>query len=342
MRPSHLTKSFSWRGLLIEAVFFALAPFAACTQGTLLLSAGDLDAAPAVAEIRILPGPASAAIEQDLRSADRALIQAVGTNDRPAAARLLDSEFTWIDRDGRSRSKSDLLNWIGLLSAGPDANFTLRPYGRVALITGTHRLAPDNVPALFARVWVRQPSGWRLLLYQETAPADPAAPDLQVPALQAPNLQVPNLQVKDARFGITRAQWPADCDNPCRTLPYKSLSSDAQEIVVSFMAGEKAVFEGDAEAAGRILGDDVLFVTPDSAQPLDKDQRTAALRNFRHAGQVDLPPAVASMALWVFGNAAVMSVDQESPAGELLRATRIWAKRDGRWQLTFSQQTLVQ
>jgi ketosteroid isomerase-like protein len=209
-----------------------------------------------------------------------------------------------------------------LLSAGPDANIMLHTYGRVALLTGTHRLTPDNVPAFFARVWVRQLSGWHLLLYQETALADSS--------------------VKDASYGINGAQWPAHCDNPCRSLPYKPLSSDAQEIVASFMGGEKAVFDGDVEAASRILGDDVLFVTPDGAQPMDKAQRDAALRNFRHAGQVDLPPAVASMALWVFGNAAVMSAAQESPSGEMMRATRIWAKRDGRWQLTFSQQTLVQ
>jgi hypothetical protein len=48
------------------------------------------------------------------------------------------------------------------------------------------------------------------------------------------------------------------------------------------------------------------------------------------------------MALWVFGNAAVMSADQESQSGEMLRTTRIWAKRGAQWQLTFSQHTLVQ
>jgi ketosteroid isomerase-like protein len=327
MRTSQLTKSIWPPALFIEAVLVAIAPLAACAQANLLPSADDLGASAAVAEIRIVAGPANAAIEQELRSADRALIQAIATNDR-LAARLLDSEFTWIDRDGRSRSKSDLVNRISLLSAGPDANIMLQTYGRVALLTGTHRLTPDNAPALFARVWVRQPSGWHLLLYQETAPADSSVPA--------------DFSGKDARYGINGVPWPAHCDNPCRSLPYKPLSSDAQEIVASFMGGEKAVFDGDAEAASGILGDDVLFVTPARAQPMDKAQRIAALRNFRHAGQVDLPPAVASMALWVFGNAAVMSADQESPSGEMLRATRIWSKRDGRWQLTFSQQTLVQ
>jgi hypothetical protein len=325
MGPSHLTK-FIWRRFVVGAVLLAIAPLAARAQQNLLPNADDLGVLAGAAEIRIAAGPANAApkviLDQDLRLADRELIQAIATSDRLAAARLLDSAFAWIDRDGRSRNKSDAVTWIGLLSAGADANITLQNYGRVALLTGTHRLTPDNAPALFARVWVRQASGWRLLLYQETAPAD--------------------FSVKAARYGIGRGPSPAPCDNPCRSLPYKPLSSDAQEIVASFMAGEKAVFDGDAETASRILGDDVLFVTPDRAQPADKAQRIAALRNFGRAGQAEPPPAVASLALWVFGNAAVMSAEQESPSGEMLRAARIWAKRDGQWQLTFSQQTLVQ
>ncbi len=321
IRPAHLTRPFRRRALFCESVFIAIAPFAVFSAAT-LLRAEDLGPSPDSSEIRIVAVPANTANEQELRSADRALVQAIAANDRLAAPRLLDPEFTWIDRDGRSRSKSDLVNRIGLLSAGTDANLTVQNYGRVALITGTHRLTPDNAWALFARVWVRLPSGWRLLLYHETAPADFSA--------------------KNARYGVTRTQWPAHCDNPCRSLPYKPLSSDAQEIVASFMAGETAAFDGDLEAASRVLSDDVLFVTPDRSQPMDKTQRIAAMRNMRTAGQTDPPAAVVSMALWVFGNAGVMSADEESPSGEMLRTTRIWAKRDGHWQLTFSQETPMQ
>lgn len=331
MRVSHLAPLLL-RGpvYLTEAVFIIIALFALCAAEN-PVRAEDFGGSPAasekgVAETRIVAAPANAAPsalpDQELRSADRALIQAIAANDRLVAAHLLDSEFTWIDRDGRSRTKSDLVNRLVLLAAGPDDNLTVQNYGRVALLTGTHRLAPDNATALFARVWVRQPSGWHLLLYQETTPAE--------------------FSVKHARYGGAGTQWLQPCDNPCRSLPYKPLSSEAQEIVASFMAGEKAAFDGDAQAAGRMLGDEVLFVTPYRLQPMNKEERIAALRNFRHAGQMDLPPEVASMALWVFGNAAVMSADEESSSGEMLRDTRIWARRDGQWQLTFSQQTLVQ
>lgn len=324
MDHSHLTRS-TRRSLFfitfITAALLAIVPFGRAHEN-LLPDTNHPDATADTTDVRIVAPSADAASEQELRSADRALIQAIDGNDQLAAARLLDADFTWIDRDGRSRSKSDLVNWMVLLSAGPDANVTLQSYGRVVLVTGTHRLSPDNAPAFFARAWVRQASGWHLLLYQETA--------------------APESSVKEARYEGAPAGWPAPCDNPCRSLPYKPLSSDAQEIVASFMAGQKAVFDRDAETAGRFLGDDVLFVTADRAQPLDKAQRLAALRSLRRTGQIDPPPAVVSMSLWVFGNSAVMSADQQSPSGEMLRATRIWARRDGRWQLAFSQQTLVQ
>ena len=325
VKPSHLASSsgrrISIQVLLAQVLLALIGIIAAGVSGKLLLRAGEPDASPAAAEVRIVAGPASAAIEQELRSADGDLLEASAANDRAAAERLLDPSFLWIDRDGRGRNKSELANRMILLAAGPDSNVTLQPYGRVALITGRHRLTPDNVPAFFARVWVRQASGWRLLSYQETTPPDSV--------------------VRDARFAMP-AESAAGCDNPCRSLPYKPLSPNAQEIVASFMAGERAAFDGDAQAAGRILGDDVLFVTPAGGQPMNKAERLAALRAARQAGGPSLPATVDSMALWVFGNAGVMSADEESSAGEMLRTTRIWAKRDGAWQLAFSQQTLVQ
>ena len=330
MGPAHLLRSLSRSVFsipsirliaLIAAALAAIAPFAARAHENLRPTTDDLATTSGVADVR-LTASENAALERQLRSLDQTLMQAIAANDGVASARLLDGEFTWVDRDGRSRSKSNLVNRIGLLSAGVDANLTLQTHGRVALVTGTHRLTPDNAPAFFARVWIRQASGWRLLLYQETA--------------------APESSVKDAPYAVDRADWPARCENPCRSLPYKPLSPEAQEIVASFMAGEKAIFDGDAETAERIIGDDVLFITPDREQPMDKTERITLMRGLGHMGAAVPPPAVASMALWVLGNGAVMSADQEKQSGEMLRTTLIWAKRGAQWQLTFSQQTLVQ
>ena len=308
--------------IFITVALAAIAPGASYAQQKLqsLIFSAKASGEANVADVRVDPGAPNASSEQP-RQADHLLMEAIAANDGTAATNLFASEFAWIDRDGRSRSKSDLVDRIVLLAAGPDTNLAMRAYGRVALVTGTHALIPDGAEAFFTRVWVRQGFDWRLLLYQETAPGDFSA--------------------AGPRHGVASPR-PPTCDNPCNSLPYKPLSPDAEEIVTSFMAGEKALFEGDADSAGRILGDDATFIVPDGYEPIGKTQRVATIRNLRQADQSDPPPAVASMAVWVFGRAAVMSADQESSLGEFLRTTGIWAKREAGWQLIFSQQTQVQ
>src|SRR5579863_1394638 len=105
----------------ITAALLAIVPFGQAHEN-LLPDTNHPDAPADTTDVRIVAPSADAASEQELRSADRALIQAIDGNDQLAATRLLDADFTWIDRDGRSRSKSDLVNWMVLLSAGPDAN----------------------------------------------------------------------------------------------------------------------------------------------------------------------------------------------------------------------------
>ena len=142
MGRSHLTRFFSpsvfsIRSIrlitLITGALTAIAPLAARAHDNLRPGTDDPATTSGVADVRITASE-NAALERELRSLDHTLIQAIATNDEPAAARLLDAEFTWIDRDGRSRSKSDLANRIGLLSAGADRSSLdregLRPIDR--------------------------------------------------------------------------------------------------------------------------------------------------------------------------------------------------------------------
>jgi hypothetical protein len=318
-------------GLSITVLFILMSPFVAPIHGADSLNAPRNEnisasttadpGAPLLTVTDSLAASAERNADQELQRDDVALMQAIAANDAVAASSLLAPEFAWIDRDGRSRRKSELMGRLILLEAGPDTSVTVEHYGRLAIVTGRHRLSPDDATAFFVRVWIDQPSGWRLFLYQETAPTDFSA--------------------TDTRYSLPHGEWRI-CENPCRELPFKALSSDAQEIVASFMAGEQAVFDSDTQTAARILADDFFLVTPERAQPMDKAQRIAAMRRALSTTLMIPPPTVVSMALRVFGSAAVMSADEISASGEKLRATRVWARRDGQWQLAFSQQTLVQ
>src|ERR1700722_18588224 len=127
MGPLHSTRPLSRYFFSISLITFitgalaAFAPFAARAHENAKPSTDDPATTGGIADVR-LTAAGNAAIEQELRSLDRTLVQAIATNDGLAPAGLLDAEFTWIDRDGRSRSKSDVVNRIGLLSAGGDTS----------------------------------------------------------------------------------------------------------------------------------------------------------------------------------------------------------------------------
>src|ERR1700719_1477756 len=115
MGPSHLTRCFSRSVFsvslitLITAALAAIAPFTARAYENLRPSTDDPATISGVADVR-LTASEKAALEQELRSLDHTLVQAIVMNDGLAPARLLDARFTWIGRHGRSRSRSDLVN----------------------------------------------------------------------------------------------------------------------------------------------------------------------------------------------------------------------------------------
>ena len=112
--------------LFITVALAAIAPAASHAQQkpqNLIFAAKGSGEANA-AEARLDPGALNAAGEQ-AHLADRVLMEAIAASDGTVATNLLASEFTWIDRDGRSRTKSDH-PWIASFCFPPDPTQTSR------------------------------------------------------------------------------------------------------------------------------------------------------------------------------------------------------------------------
>ena len=71
----------------------------------------------------------------------------------------------------------------------------------------------------------------------------------------------------------------------------------------------------------------------------DKKTRAAAIGRAR-LGSVR-PTKLLTARLFEFGGAVVMTSQHQADSGQLLHITRVWVKRDGRWQETLSYQTAV-
>jgi hypothetical protein len=93
------------------------------------------------------------------------------------------------------------------------------------------------------------------------------------------------------------------------------------------------------------VADEFVFNVKEDGNPLTKADRMNIIRKQAEGKTVtDIGTVIpGTMKVWVYGNTAVMS-DEQQPTigGNPYRAMRIWLKRDGRWQLVYSQQTVIE
>jgi ketosteroid isomerase-like protein len=261
---------------------------------------------------------ASGDSEHTVRTEDQALVRAIGRGDKSALENLLDTDFTWTDRTGQTQTKSQFVQNFKKITAS-NSGLQARNYGAVMFFTGTEQISSQDVR--FVRVWAKRPEGWRAILHQETLIAGKSA------AAQA----------------VVPAGTP--CDNPCATVPYETNSAAANDVVASWRALETAVNKRDADGWAAHVADEFIFNVKENGNPLTKADRIAMIRKQAQGNTTtDIGSVVpGSMAVWVFGDAAVMT-DKQQPTvgGNPYHAMRVWVKRDGRWQLAYSQQTAIQ
>ena len=261
--------------------------------------------------------------EQDPVVADHALTAAVAKADTRTAEKLLDEEFTWTDRTGKTRTKAEILSALSSLAAGDDSEVQAIQDGDVVLIRGSHPMASQNTSVRFVRVWVKRPQAWQLLVDQETTKAE------KPPA-------------KRSGFGSPSGGAPVNCENPCKTVPYKPETAAQQEVVSMWQAVETTVLTNDVEGWIPNFTDDFLFVTPDGGTPLNKADRVTMIKELRRTNTTLIPAEVVSMKVWVFGDVAVMRSEHKPAHGKLLHVTRLFEKHGGHWQIAFGQQTAVE
>jgi hypothetical protein len=256
--------------------------------------------------------PASAPAARDAAAADTAWTAALINGDAPAAA-ALDAEFEWTNSQGRTFTRAEAVERLPAIAAGLRGETDVRhyDYGRVHVITS----ARDD--ARMMRVWAQRADGWRVLGVIFTTLVTGTTP-----------------------FAAT-APSAGDCDNPCRTMPFLPATANARQIAEVFMRLKMDEWHPNPADWMNFVLDDVYYVT-ETAQ-LSKDDRVARLAALEASGAASTPgDPVVSMRVHDFDDAAVM-IARHTPfrGGDPYYSLRVWAFRDGRWQLANTQQTVI-
>jgi hypothetical protein len=257
--------------------------------------------------------PVSAANEdQEVLQTDHDFVQAAAKADKAAVAKLLDADFTWTDADGRSRARTQVLGSIPSPALGNEAGAEVsqRTYGQVSAVMSGR----DKIHVL--RIWVKRSAGWRLLVYHEVAlgrqSSGPTGSDVK------------------------------DCENPCKTLPYKPRNESEQAVVASWQALETGVNNHDAAAWSPHIADEFTMLGSANDHPLTKADRIATLNLQKQTGHGSAPAPLVSAQMFDFGDAIVMTCLHQPYTGKPIHVSRLWIKRDGHWIMSISYQTTIQ
>ena len=253
--------------------------------------------------------PAAAASEQDVLQADHALVQAIGSADMKALGGLLDSNFTWTDSAGKVLTKAEVLKGLPAPAAGYDAEAKERTYGQVAVVQA------NSGKVYVLRLWVKRAAGWRALAYHEVTQMD--APPAGGPGVN-------------------------ECENPCKTVPYKPRNEAEQGIIASWQALETGVTNHDAAAWAPHIAEEFVMLGSSNDHPLTKTDRIATLNLQKQTGFGSAPAPLVSAQMFDFGDAVIMTSQHQPHTGKPVHVSRLWIKRNGQWIMSISYQTTMQ
>jgi hypothetical protein len=255
--------------------------------------------------------------DQTVQEADHAFIKFFVKGDRAtlpdklALNELLDDDFTWIDSNGKSLPKPQVLKNIPAL-ANTDVEVQVRSYGQTAMV----RANRDSVHVL--RVWVKRASGWRVILYQEVAMVAKSEPP---PASDVPSVV---------------------CENPCKSIPFQPATSSEREAIASWQGVVQAMANNDAEAYTALIADEFTATDTHHDRPYTKADRISQIKKQKLAGSRSVPPTLLSARMFDFGDTVMMIAREQRANAKSYFNTRLWVKRDERWQMLFSFNTRIE
>ena len=243
---------------------------------------------------------------------DRQFIQAAAKGDSAATAKFLDTEFTWTDAQGKTLSASEAIQALPKPALGDEngVDISERTYGDV----GTVSASSGKMHIL--RLWVKRAGGWRLLVYHEVRQLD------QPPASSGSGVK--------------------ECENPCKTVPFKPANEAEQAIIASWQALETGVTAHDAAAWAPHIAEEFVQISSNSDHPISKTGRIETLNKQKQSGVGSAPSPLVSATMFDFGDAVIMTCLHQPYSGKPVHVSRLWIKRDGKWVMATSYQTTIQ
>jgi hypothetical protein len=241
--------------------------------------------------------------------ADHDFVQAFEKKDRATLQQILDADFIWIDADGRRLTRTECLEKAPTV-ANANIETQTRNYGNVAVVHANH----ERMNVL--RVWVKRAAGWRIVLHQEVLQVEKSEPVGGTPSVE--------------------------CVNPCKSIPYQPQTQSEREAIASWQGVMKAMTENDPETYSPLIAEEFTATDTHHDRPYTKTDRLSQISEQKQKGKRSAPPELVSAEMFDLGDSVLMVAREQRPGGKSYFNSRMWVKRDTRWQMLFSFNTRIE
>lgn len=239
---------------------------------------------------------------------DQAFVRCFTQKDAAGAAQLLAEQFTWINSAGKRFTRAEALE--GLPSVvNADVSPQARLYGAAAVI----RANKGKVNVL--RVWVEGADGWKILLYQEVTQVEQSEP--------------------------AGGDSSGECRNPCQEIPFRPATASEKEAIASWQGVMRAMAENDVAAYARLIADEFTATDTYHDRPYTKTDRLAQIQKQKDSGKHNAPPELLSAEMFDLGDTVFMIAREQRHGAKAYFNSRMWVKREARWQMLFSFNTRI-
>lgn len=256
---------------------------------------------------------AAGADEQAALAADNAFLAALQHRDNKAIAPMLRSDISWIMPDGEIATKTKAVAALETMATNSKEETDIQRhfYGRLATVRGAHN------GLRFLRVWAETKGHWQLFAMIDTP------------------------VVVRERASVEAQSGQGDCDNPCRTVPYKPKTAMDKAILKIWQETKMIEWKPNAAAWARYIGDEFMIINNTTIRT--RPEREVIAKRQEQSGVGTPGDPILSMEIHDFGKTAAVMLSKHFPVrgGKPYNNLRVWALRDGRWQLAISQQSEI-
>ncbi|MBI4460850.1 MAG: nuclear transport factor 2 family protein [Acidobacteria bacterium] len=258
---------------------------------------------------------------KEYQEAKKKFVDALEKRDKKAVEALLFDDFRWVEANGEEHNKAQILANLEPLAKSYGGQIDVRTTNFLDSVT---RVLGQHHEMRFAHLWGKGPAGWQAVIFMDWA----------IPKERKADEDPPNPPTNP----------DADCENPCRTVPFKPADAAQAAVLKNWMEMKTAEWRPNPEVWSSRADPYHRSMSPGGDNPFLQHIASLAMARKLYNGKSGPGVPVLSMKMFTFGNVVIQEEleGRKGPEKPEVWKLRLFVNRGDGFKVAMSSQTRIQ